>query len=121
MITRISSSLISYQNGRKKVLIIAGNNRESVNEYATVRIDLRAYEILIPADPGVPVHRATGRSVLLMSTESDAAIGRLAVMDGTLNDLLRDLAGEITGQDAAGMTTGKPPRPCPGRPKATAR
>jgi hypothetical protein len=48
-----------------------------------------------------------GRSVLLMSTESDAAVGRLAVMDGTLNDLLRDLAGEITGQDAAGMTTGK--------------
>ena len=48
-----------------------------------------------------------GRSVLLMSTESDAAVGRLAVMDGTLNDLLRDLVGEITGQDAAGMTTGK--------------
>lgn len=42
-----------------------------------------------------------------MSTESDAAVGRLAVMDGTLNDLLRDLVGEITGQDAAGMTTGK--------------
>lgn len=62
-----------------------------------------------------------GRSVLLMSTESDAAVGRLAVIDGTLNDLLRDLAGEITGQDAAGMTTGKPPRPCPDRPKATAR
>lgn len=42
-----------------------------------------------------------------MSTESDAAVGRLAVMDGTLNDLLRDLVGEITGRDAAGMTTGK--------------
>jgi hypothetical protein len=42
-----------------------------------------------------------------MSTESDAAVGRLAVMDGTLNDLLRDLVGEVTGQDAAGMTTGK--------------
>jgi hypothetical protein len=28
-------------------------------------------------------------------------------MDGTLNDLLRDLIGEITGQDASGMTTGK--------------
>jgi hypothetical protein len=50
---------------------------------------------------------AAGRSVLLMSAESDAAVGQLAVMDGTLNDLLRDLAGEITGQDAAGMTTGK--------------
>ena len=42
-----------------------------------------------------------------MSTESDAAVGRLAVMDGTLNDLLRDLVCEVTGQDAAGMTTGK--------------
>lgn len=42
-----------------------------------------------------------------MSTESDAAVGRLAVMDGTLNDLLRDLICEITGLDAAGMTTGK--------------
>lgn len=42
-----------------------------------------------------------------MSTESDAAVGRLAVMDGTLNDLLRDLVGEITGLDAGGMTTGK--------------
>jgi hypothetical protein len=30
-----------------------------------------------------------------MSTESDAAVGRLAVMDAALNDLLRDLAGEI--------------------------
>ena len=49
----------------------------------------------------------TGRSVLLMSTESDAAVGRLAVMDGTLNDLLRDLVGEIAGESAAGMTTGK--------------
>jgi len=45
--------------------------------------------------------------VLFMSAESDAAVGRLAVMDGALDDLLRDLAGEITGQDAAGMTTGK--------------
>jgi len=42
-----------------------------------------------------------------MTTESDAVVGRLAVMDGSLNDLLRDLVGEITGQDAAGMTTGK--------------
>jgi hypothetical protein len=42
-----------------------------------------------------------------MSTESDAAVGRLAVMDGAMNDLLRDLVGEITGQDAAGMATGK--------------
>lgn len=50
---------------------------------------------------------AAGRTVLVMSTESDAAVGRLAVMDGTLNDLLRDLVGEITGQDAAGMTTGQ--------------
>jgi hypothetical protein len=48
-----------------------------------------------------------GRIVLLMSTESDAAVGRLAVMDGALNDLLRDLVGEVTGKDAAGMTTGK--------------
>jgi hypothetical protein len=39
-----------------------------------------------------------------MPAESDAAVGQLAVMDGTLNDLLRDLAGEITGQYAAGMT-----------------
>ena len=46
-------------------------------------------------------------SLLLMTTESDAAVGRLAVMDGTLNDLLRDLVGEVTCQDAAGMTTGK--------------
>ena len=49
----------------------------------------------------------TGRSVLLMSTESDAAVGRLAVMDGTLNHLLRELVGEITGESAAGTTTGK--------------
>jgi hypothetical protein len=42
-----------------------------------------------------------------MSTESDAAIGRLAVMDGTLNNLLRDLVSEIAGQDARGLTTGK--------------
>ena len=49
----------------------------------------------------------TGRSVLLMSTEFDAAVGRLAVMDGTLNDLLRDLVGEIIGESAAAMTTGK--------------
>lgn len=42
-----------------------------------------------------------------MSTESDAAVSRLAVMDGTLNDLLRELVSEITSQDAAGMTTGK--------------
>jgi hypothetical protein len=55
----------------------------------------------------MPDCRGAGRSVLIMSTESDAAIGRLAVMDGTLNDLLRDLVGEITGQDAAGMTTGQ--------------
>jgi hypothetical protein len=51
--------------------------------------------------------RAAGRTLLVMSTESDVAVGRLAVMDGALNDLLRDLVGEITGQDAAGMTTGK--------------
>jgi hypothetical protein len=42
-----------------------------------------------------------------MPTESDAAVGRLAVMDGALNDLLRDLVSEVTCQDAAGMTTGK--------------
>ena len=42
-----------------------------------------------------------------MPKKSDAAVGRLAVMDGTLNDLLRDLVIEITGQDAEGMTTGK--------------
>lgn len=28
-------------------------------------------------------------------------------MDGSLNDLLRDLVVEITGQDAEGMTTGR--------------
>jgi hypothetical protein len=43
-----------------------------------------------------------------MSKKSDAAVGRLAVMDGTLNDLLRDLITEITGrQDAADLTTGR--------------
>jgi hypothetical protein len=41
-----------------------------------------------------------------MSKKSDAAVGRLAVMDGSLNDLLRDLVVEITGQAAQGMTTG---------------
>jgi hypothetical protein len=41
MITRISLSLISYQNGRKGGIIVAGNNRESANEYATARIDMR--------------------------------------------------------------------------------
>lgn len=42
-----------------------------------------------------------------MSKKSDAAAGGLAVMDGTLNDLLRDLVTEITGQDAKDSTTGK--------------
>jgi hypothetical protein len=42
-----------------------------------------------------------------MSKKSDAAVGRLAVMDGVLNELLRDLVAEITGQDTKGLTTGK--------------
>jgi hypothetical protein len=42
-----------------------------------------------------------------MSKKSDAAVGRLAVMDAALNDLLRDLGAEIAGWDAAGWTTGK--------------
>jgi hypothetical protein len=50
MITRISPSLISYQNGRKEGIIIADNNRESANEYAIARIDMRAYEMLISAE-----------------------------------------------------------------------
>jgi hypothetical protein len=52
MITRISPSLISYQNGRKEGIIIAGNNRESANEYAIARIGMRAYEMLISACEG---------------------------------------------------------------------
>jgi hypothetical protein len=45
-----------------------------------------------------------------MSKKSDAAVGRLAMMDGTLNDLLRDLVTEITGQDAKDSTTGQAAR-----------
>ncbi|MDQ2874542.1 MAG: hypothetical protein M3Y33_06955 [Actinomycetota bacterium] len=41
-----------------------------------------------------------------MSKKSDAAVGRLALMDGTLNDLLRELITQITGQ-STGLTTGK--------------
>lgn len=55
----------------------------------------------------IPDCRGTGRRVLVMSTESDAAVGRLAILDGTLNDLLRDLVSEITAHNAGGMTTGK--------------
>jgi hypothetical protein len=62
-----------------------------------------------------------GRTLLVMSTESDAVVGRLAVMDGALNDLLRDLVGEITGQDAAGMSTGKAAQVLLGAAKVTAR
>ena len=47
MITRISPSLISYQNDRKESIIIAGNNRKGANEYATTCIDMRAYDMLI--------------------------------------------------------------------------
>jgi hypothetical protein len=50
MITRISPSLISYQNGRKEGIIIAGNNRENANEYAIARIGMRTYEMLISPD-----------------------------------------------------------------------
>src|SRR6266550_425378 len=35
-----------------------------------------------------------GRIVLGMSKKSDAAVGRLAVMDAALNELLRDLVSE---------------------------
>ncbi len=41
-----------------------------------------------------------------MSKKSDAAVGRLAIMDGALNELLRELVTEITGVDATGLTTG---------------
>jgi hypothetical protein len=49
MITRITPGLIPHQNGRKKDIIIVGNNRGSVNEYATVCIDMRVHEMLISA------------------------------------------------------------------------
>jgi hypothetical protein len=49
MITRISPGPISHQNGRKSGIIIAGNSRESANEYATACIDMRAYEVHISA------------------------------------------------------------------------
>lgn len=42
-----------------------------------------------------------------MSKKSDAAVGRLAVMDAALNDLLRELVTEITGSDVTDLTTGK--------------
>jgi hypothetical protein len=42
-----------------------------------------------------------------MPKKSDAAVGRLAVMDGALNELLRDLVTETTGQGAEGLTTGR--------------
>lgn len=42
-----------------------------------------------------------------MAKKSDAAVGRLAVMDGVLNELLRELVTETTGQDAKDLTTGK--------------
>jgi hypothetical protein len=44
-----------------------------------------------------------------MPKKSDAAVGRLAVMDAVLNDLLRDLATEIgiTGVDIEYLTTRK--------------
>jgi glutaredoxin len=42
-----------------------------------------------------------------MTIESDAAVGRLSVMDGVLNDLLRELVTETIGRDAEGLTTGK--------------
>jgi hypothetical protein len=50
MITRISPGRMSYQNDRKKDITIAGNNRGGVNEYATVCIDMRVYEMLISAE-----------------------------------------------------------------------
>lgn len=42
-----------------------------------------------------------------MSKKSDAAVGRLAVMEGVLNHLLRELVTETTVQDAKDLTTGK--------------
>lgn len=42
-----------------------------------------------------------------MSNDSDAAVGRLAMMDGALNNLLCDLAVEITGQDTKNLTSGR--------------
>jgi hypothetical protein len=41
-----------------------------------------------------------------MSKKSDAAVGRLAVMDGVLNNLLRELLTEVTSQ-AEDLTTGR--------------
>jgi formylmethanofuran dehydrogenase subunit D len=45
MITRISLSLISYQDGRKGS-IIADGNRGSTYEHAAAYINMRAYEML---------------------------------------------------------------------------
>jgi hypothetical protein len=42
-----------------------------------------------------------------MSKKSDAAVGRLAVMDGVLNDLLRELYTEVTHMDGGNITTGQ--------------
>lgn len=50
---------------------------------------------------------AAGTMVRDMSRKSDAAVGRLAIMDGALNGLLRDLVTETTGADATSLTTGK--------------
>jgi hypothetical protein len=50
---------------------------------------------------------AAGTMVRDMSKKSDAAVGRLAIMDGALNGLLRDLVTETVGADATSLTTGK--------------
>jgi hypothetical protein len=42
-----------------------------------------------------------------MSQVSDAAVGRLAIMDGALNSLLRDLIAEAATANATDVTTGK--------------
>lgn len=42
-----------------------------------------------------------------MSKKSDAAVGRLAVMDAALNNLLRDLVQEIMDLDVTDLTTGR--------------
>jgi hypothetical protein len=41
------------------------------------------------------------------SGDPDAAVGRLAVIDASLCDLLRDILSEVTDQDGSQMTTGR--------------
>lgn len=53
-----------------------------------------------------------------MSNESDAAVGRLAVMDGALNQLLREIVTEIgvksgdSKEGSGGSALGRQEPPC---------